>query len=115
MRDRLIAILKEILPTKAMASGIPVIQKWNYEAAADKLIESGVIAPPLKVGQQVYRIYPHYEQPVFSWIITEIRVLEDEIIFIDDSDNEMKIDEIGKTVFFTLEDAKKALSEREKR
>lgn len=70
---------------------------------------------PCKVGQQVYRIYTHYEQPIFSWIITEIRILEDEIIFIDDSDNEMKIDEIGKTVFLTKEDAEKALLEREKK
>lgn len=85
------------------------------EIVDDKLIETGVILPPCKVGQQVYRIYPHYEQPIFSWIITEIQVYQDEIIFVDDSGNEMKIDDIGKTVFLTKEEAEKALLKCEKK
>lgn len=53
-RDRLIKALKEILPTRGMAGGIPIIQKWDYGATADKLLEKGVILPPCKVGDKVY-------------------------------------------------------------
>lgn len=53
-RDRLIEALKEILPTRGTAGGIPIIQKWDYGATADKLLEKGVILPPCKVGDTVY-------------------------------------------------------------
>lgn len=38
---------------------------------------------------------------------------EDEIVFIDDSDNIFRPDDIGKTVFLTREAAEKALEVRE--
>ena len=49
-RDRLIELLKEILPTRGMAGGIPIIQKWDYGATANKLLENGVILPPQSWG-----------------------------------------------------------------
>ena len=57
-----------------------------------------------KVGDKVYRpggIYP--------WDIEHIEIYGDEIIFVDDSDNIFRLDDIGKTVFLTREEAEKAL------
>jgi hypothetical protein len=45
-------------------------------------------------------------------VITKVEIYEDEILFIDDSDNIFRPDDIGKTVFLTREDAKKAIGGR---
>lgn len=42
-KEKFVEILKNILPTRGIASGIPIIQKWNYNDVADKLIENGVV------------------------------------------------------------------------
>ena len=47
----------------------------------------------------------------FCWMITKVEIYEDEIVFIDDSDNIFRPDDIGKTVFLTREEAEKALKE----
>lgn len=60
MREKLIEILKNILPTRGIASGIPITQKWDYEAVADKLIGNGVIVMPCNVGDTVYEIDERY-------------------------------------------------------
>jgi hypothetical protein len=49
---------------------------------------------------------------VVEWVIIEIIITEDEINYIDDSDNLIKDEDIGKTVFLTEEDANRALAER---
>ena len=59
---------------------------------------------PLKPGDTIYR--PEALQ--FCWVITKVEIYEDEIVFIDDSDNIFEIDDIGKTVFLTRKDAEKA-------
>ena len=60
---------------------------------------------PAKPGDIIYR--PEALQ--FCWVITKVEIYEDEIVFIDDSDNIFRPDDIGKTVFLTKEEAKKAL------
>lgn len=60
---------------------------------------------PLKPGDTIYR--PEALQ--FCWVITKVEIYEDEIVFIDDSDNIFRPDDIGKTVFLTREAAEKAL------
>jgi len=60
---------------------------------------------PLKPGDTIYR--PEALQ--FCWVITKVEIYEDEIVFIDDSDNIFRPDDIGKTVFLTREEAEKAL------
>jgi hypothetical protein len=60
---------------------------------------------PLKPGDTIYR--PEALQ--FCWVIANVEIYEDEIVFIDDSDNIFRPDDIGKTVFLTREDAEKAL------
>lgn len=73
---------------------------------------------PCKVGDTVYRIihskdkYRHYTNKLEIadwWQIVEIGIYQDDICFIDDSDNEFTIDDIGKTVFLTREEVEKAL------
>ena len=62
---------------------------------------------PAKPGDIIYR--PEALQ--FCWVITKVEIYEDEIVFIDDSDNIFRPDDIGKTVFLTREEAEKALRE----
>lgn len=62
---------------------------------------------PLKPGDTIYR--PEALQ--FCWVITNVEIYEDEIVFIDDSDNIFRPDDIGKTVFLSREEAEKALQE----
>ena len=64
---------------------------------------------PAKPGDIIYR--PEALQ--FCWVITKVEIYEDEIVFIDDSDNIFRPDDIGKTVFLTREAAEKALEVRE--
>lgn len=62
---------------------------------------------PAKPGDIIYR--PEALQ--FCWVITKVEIYEEEIVFIDDSDNIFRPDDIGKTVFLTREEAEKALQE----
>ena len=64
---------------------------------------------PLKPGDTIYR--PEALQ--YCWVITWVEICEDGIVFIDDSDNIFRPDDIGKTVFLTREEAEKALEVRE--
>jgi hypothetical protein len=59
---------------------------------------------PAKPGDIIYR--PEALQ--FCWVITKVEIYEDEIVFIDDSDNIFRPDDIDKTVFPTREAAEKA-------
>ena len=60
---------------------------------------------PAKPGDIIYR--PEALQ--FCWVITKVEIYEDEIVFIDDSDNIFRPDDIGKTVFLTREETETAL------
>jgi len=60
---------------------------------------------PAKPGDIIYRP----EALRFCWVITKVEIYEDEIVFIDDSDNIFRTDDIGKTVFLTHEEAEKVL------
>lgn len=60
---------------------------------------------PAKPGDIIYR--PEALQ--FCWVITKVEIYEDEIVFIDDSDNIFRPDDIGKTVFLTHEEAVKVI------
>jgi len=61
---------------------------------------------PVKPGDIIYR--PEALQ--YCWMVIRAEICEDEILFIDDSDNIFSFDDIGKTVFLTREAAEKALS-----
>lgn len=79
---------------------------------ADYLLEHGVIVPPCKVGDRVYR--PSDCLGVVQFVIISFNIYESEMFFTDDSENIIYLSDIGKTVFLTREEAERALKEREK-
>ena len=76
----------------------------------EHLLENGVIVPPCKVGQTVYRIYTN------SWIgedkICEFVITERGLCYYDDKGRETSCDKFGKLVFSTKEEAEYALKNR---
>ena len=98
MRDRLI----ELLGCEGN-----VITANDFETVADYLLENGVIVPPCKVGQDIYRISG--TEVYGAWQIVKLAVYEDEMGFEDDSDNWIAFEDIGKTVFLTREEAEQKL------
>lgn len=78
------------------------------EEYADELLANGVILPPCKVGDKIYRIIGG---DFATWEIVRIEIYEDESGFIDDSDNWYSFEDIGKTVFLTKEEAEEKLTE----
>ncbi|MBE6784164.1 MAG: hypothetical protein E7536_09165 [Ruminococcaceae bacterium] len=102
MRDRLIELLQSVPANYEGNRGVGSI--------ADFLLENGVIVPPCKVGDTIYRTAIEYGE-VWEWDIVEIQINLDEFVFIDDSENIFLETDIGKTVFPTKEEAEKALKE----
>ena len=98
MRDRLIELIAD---------------KWlsGVYDMADHLLANGVIVPPCKVGDTVYRVYTRNwvgEDKVSSFIMTEMG-----LCYVDDKGRETSCTKFGKTVFLTREEAEQALKERE--
>ena len=128
MRDRLIELLK----TKAKFRSISISVAEHFsdvaiEAIADHLLANGVIVPPVWAGQTVYH-YNRYLGGVFPYLVDNVRIGymgkggnywsyeanchdEESDELLDELD--FDLDEIGKIVFLTREEAEKALAERE--
>lgn len=82
---------------------------------ADHLLSNGVIVPPCKVGQPVWRLY--------EWTFKDAEIREGKVsmlqqkadkswkfrISVNSSIYDISTDEIGKTVFLTKEEAEQAL------
>lgn len=100
-RERLTALL--------MAGAGVFISKngaLNCTKLADYLLEHGVIVPPCKVGDMVYRVTTlQKEELIFENIIKRV--------IYDAGDCAFDERAIGKTVFLTREEAEQALKERE--
>ena len=82
----------------------------EYETAED---EGRLVVLPCKVGDTVY-LPNKYAGIVVPFNIVEFCMFKDEYAIIDDSDNEYKIEDFGKAVFLTHEEAEKALEEMKK-
>ena len=87
------------------------LERCYEERTADLLLEHGVIVPPCKVGDRVYR--PSDCLGVVQFVIISFNIYESEMFFTDDSENIIYLSDIGKTVFLTREEAERALKERE--
>lgn len=96
-------------------------ERWESEEykgkAVDKLAEyedleeqNRLIKLPCAVGDKIY-LPNEYVGKVIDFEIIEICIFKEEIIFIDDSENEYFINDFGKTVFLTREEAEAALKE----
>jgi hypothetical protein len=90
---------------------------------ANYLLANGVIVPPCKVGDTFYvaslRWKPlgeksHWERQVEKFVVDHIRY-DGECLFLDDySRRSITLNDIGKTVFLSREDAEKALKGEQK-
>lgn len=131
-RERLIELLGLYLPINVPSEvggyatiGERTLHRGDREILADHLLANGVIVPPCKVGDMVFRIKAlsrqemyrrglkpteeikrHKGQPLrfYNYVIYEIEKTTMKKSWYKD---------IGKTVFLTLEEAEKALKERE--
>ena len=120
-RERLINVLNEAFIKSDDNFGIP-----NIEQVADYLIANGVIPLPCKVGDTVYH-FAEVFGTIFPYFVEDIHIsywgdngqnalytfeanYHYEDVLIDCVDFEL--DDIGKTVFLTREEAEKALKER---
>lgn len=104
MRERLAKLLMD-------SSYLDVLDEEHWAKAADQLLSHGIIVPHCKVGDTIYRLHPRHNM-VVEWVIIEIIITEGEINYIDDSDNLIMGEDIGKTVFLNEEDAERVLAER---
>lgn len=104
MRNRLTKLLMD-------SPYLDVLNEEHWLSAADHLLSNGIIVPHCKVGDTIYRAHPRHNM-VVEWVIIEIIITDGEINYIDDSDNLIKGEDIGKTVFLTEEEAERALAER---
>ena len=118
MRDRLIKLLENVdRDSELLLYSDLCLYDTEIQIIADYLLANGVIVPPCKVGDKVYKIRQN-------------KVKECEVVFIGISADErcshfnfvenyadgtfyksysMVFDVIGKSVFLTREDAEKAL------
>lgn len=110
MRERLIELIEEV---------VTIHGSVYSENIADYLIANGVIVPPCKVGQVVYRIY--WDFLIDKCKVSALTQKSDESFKIrvtsgiNRSVFEVTPDRLGKTVFLTREEAEKALKERERK
>lgn len=118
MRERLIQLIKQAHTDYLLNDDYT---DSVYEFIADRLIEAGVILPPVKVGQTVWYIeggyYNSSRKRPREKEVTEINLKRQsgktEWGFIADG-TRYRFKSIGKTVFLTREDAEAALKAREK-
>lgn len=109
MRKKLIELIREATDV-VRRNGF----ECNASVMADYLLKNGVIVPPCKVGDKVYRLY-HVSDAIPDFIsddvVTKIGVSTRGIMH----EIGYSFDDFGKTVFLTKEEAEAALAERRKR
>ena len=87
----------------------------NAEITADYLLDNGVIVPPCKAGDTVWVILQNYKftkPEIESRKILSVQIYKNRNIQYHYKDGCFYKNVIGKTVFFTREEAEKALAER---
>lgn len=118
-RERLIELLKS--PHKAeqlrkIGANIGKYEDDCIEAmVADFLLANGVIVPPCKVGDTVYRTIGNYcGEKIFKGVVDQISIYNEKetIFWVYGHPLGFGCDDIGKTVFLSREEAEKALAER---
>ena len=113
MRDRLIDLLTDNLTH--CDNPLQYIYDEIVERLADHLIENGAIIPPCKVGDTVYKCHTVNLKPTGEITKRTIKQITFSAFTVTDdgASGWFDIDDIGKTVFLTREDAEKSLRERD--
>lgn len=115
MRDRLIELIDDCRTMDGY--GMDLVEKQ-----ANYLLANGVIVPPCKVGDTVYKIMDieSVHRQMLELKVLRIEIEEPTIRFWCQTVkkyrynfDELDIDDFGKTVFLTKDEAEKALKERE--
>lgn len=78
------------------------------ENLADYLLENGAILPPCKIGDNVYSIF---QGRILREVVHSFKIYPNEF-YIYTIINNWHLDDVGKTVFLTKEEAEKALSQQ---
>lgn len=106
MRERLIELLNKKYDHFCDQCGVNKDSHY-VDNLAEYLIDNGVVVPPCKVGDVVYRIYTR------AWIgedvVREVVVSENGVFYIDDKGRMTSCNKFGKTVFLTREEAEAKL------
>jgi peroxiredoxin family protein len=71
--------------------------------------EGRLVVLPCKLGADIFRLGA--KEVCAHWQTAYATVYPDEVVMVDDSDNLIFIEDIGKSVFLTREEAEKALKE----
>lgn len=105
MRDRLIELLN-------VAVGDSNLTDNEVKIVADYLLENGVIVPPCKVGDKIYRIVDMSHTACESFVSSFAETVEPYAIIYKNMMGGyscIPFEEFGKTVFLTREEAERAL------
>lgn len=100
-KERITEILKAYTKKHNISASSVLLEEY-----AEELLANGVIVPPCKVGDSIFRVG---NGKIWEWLIEHIEIYGDEIGFVDDGENYFTPDKIGKTVFLTKEEAEQAL------
>ena len=123
MRDRLIELLRD---TFNYTKGVCIDFDEAVEINADHLLKNGVIVPPVKVGQKVYRIWSvgKHGKSIANFVVTNVSqcALNTWIVRYQKPSKTLtsyptiyqcNFEDFGKTVFATKEEAEEALERSE--
>lgn len=99
-------------------AGSPVTSIVSYESTrelADYLIANGVVALPCKIGDKVYRIVDMSHTAHNSFLSVEtVHSVNPTYANIMGGLTELPMEQFGETIFFTKEEAEKALEKTKK-
>lgn len=84
----------------------------NSEQMADYLLSNGVIVSPVKIGDTVYHLFS--KQGIIPRRVKRIQLGSYGLMIVD-KNGPFSINEIGKTIFLTYEEAEKALKKHEQK
>lgn len=103
-KERLIKLLDECIEAEF---------PWDHNGdRADYLLANGVIVPPCKIGDKIYRLVTRqtksYDYSTGSPIITENQHTFIQQTYLTKSNFFKVMEDFGKTVFLTFEEAKNA-------
>ena len=119
-RDRLIELLVNFRKPDNLIT--QMAERMIIEKIADYLLANGVIVPPCKVGDVVYQIMDieSVHRQILELKVLRIEIEEPTIRFWCQTVKkyrynfgELDIEDFGKTVFLTKEEAEQILKERE--
>lgn len=115
-RERLISLINAVTRYSELRLGVPITSEY----LADYLLENGIIVPPCKISDKVYIIslYNKIEEYEICSVRCGVDLKSRKFLY-----EAMKRDEIinffdtviGEEIFFTKEEAEKALKERDKK